>query len=424
MQQFCQNIKTDKMAGKRILAHSRKNSYFCNSNLNIERMKQLNILTILFILIFSTTFAQANETIVDKKSDTTKIAKNKAKIPDSLKVWKFDGLIGLDAGATGLVSWTAGGQNNASVLTFVKLHLLYDKNNMAWETNFDSDYGMTWIDQDDDQLKKTSDNIKFSTKYGWEFKKNLYLTVLGSFQSQYDIGRKYKKGQYDPVISKWLCPSYTELSLGIDWKTTVNGCNFSVYVSPLATYIATAYVNDATNEKYTKEYLEAMAEAGEPVKSDYVDFRREMQIKYSTYKIIKDQNGVPVIDWRDYRVEFGLSFKGTINYKYKNLVLSSTLYLFTPYRGKGFDLKEAYESTHPGETWNQYYRYSNLNRQFGYFDVDWDFLISYQFLKVLNVTLSTRLKYYNGTLIEDKNGVVKDRVQFKSVIGLGLGYSF
>ena len=95
-------------------------------------MKQLNILTILFILIFSTTFAHANETIVDKKSDTTKIAKNKHKIPDSLKVWKFDGLIGLDAGATGLVSWTAGGQNNASVLTFVKLHLLYDKNNLAW----------------------------------------------------------------------------------------------------------------------------------------------------------------------------------------------------------------------------------------------------------------------------------------------------
>lgn len=56
--------------------------------------------------------------------------------------------------------------------------------------------------------------------------------------------------------------------------------------------------------------------------------------------------------------------------------------------------------------------------------MDWDFLISYQFLKVLNVTLSTRLKYYNGTLIEDKNGVVKDRVQLKSVIGVGLGYSF
>ena len=71
-----------------------------------------------------------------------------------------------------------------------------------------------------------------------------------------------------------------------------------------------------------------------------------------------------------------------------------------------------------------YYQYSNLNRRFGNFDVEWDFLISYQFLKVLNVTLSTNLKYYNGILVKDKQGVEKERVQFKSVFGIGLGYSF
>ena len=63
-------------------------------------------------------------------------------------------------------------------------------------------------------------------------------------------------------------------------------------------------------------------------------------------------------------------------------------------------------------------------RQFGHFDVDWDVAISYQFLKVLNVTLSTSMKYYPGTLIADKNGVEKERVQFKSVLGIGIGYSF
>jgi ribosomal protein L5 len=61
--------------------------------------------------------------------------------------------------------------------------------------------------------------------------------------------------------------------------------------------------------------------------------------------------------------------------------------------------------------------------------VDWDVAISYQFLKCLNVTLSTSLKYYNGVKIEkfDKAGNslgATERVQFKSILGLGVGYSF
>ena len=64
------------------------------------------------------------------------------------------------------------------------------------------------------------------------------------------------------------------------------------------------------------------------------------------------------------------------------------------------------------------------DRQFGYFDVDWDTNLSYRFAKVLNVTLSTSLKYYPGVLIADNDGVKKERVQFKAVVGIGLGYSF
>ena len=60
----------------------------------------------------------------------------------------------------------------------------------------------------------------------------------------------------------------------------------------------------------------------------------------------------------------------------------------------------------------------------GNFDVDWDAAISYQFLKCLNVTLSTSLKYYNGVKIADKNGDLAERVQFKGILGLGVGYSF
>ena len=376
-------------------------------------MKRFNILVFFCILTASTMYAQVDKATVTKQAEAAKKAGDALKSADTgEKAWKFDGVLGLNAAATGLVNWTAGGKNNVNGLAYAKLHLLYHKDAIAWETNFDTDFGMTWIDQDEDAFQKSSDNIKLATKFGWEFKQNWYLTALASFQSQYANGREYVAG-YNPVISKWLAPSYTDISLGVDWKTSVSGCDFSVYLSPVAGRIATAYVGDAWNEKYSKEFDDNMGTQG-------YNLRENLQEKYGTYKY--DKLGEKI--YRNVRSELGLSLKGAIAYKYENLTLGTTLQLFTPYQGKGFNLKEAYEAANPGLTYNDYFEYSNLNRSFGHFDVDWDVAISYQFLKVLNVTLSTSMKYYPGTLIEDKNGVQKERIQFKSVLGVGIGYSF
>ena len=397
----------------------------------------------------SSVYAQdVDKATVTGNADAAKSAGDALKKVDTgEKAWKFDGVVGLNAAATGLVNWAAGGKNNVNGVAYAKLHLLYHKDAIAWETNFDTDFGMTWIDQDEDAFQKSSDNIKLATKFGWEFKETWYLTVLGGFQSQYALGRNYVTGYNDP-ISKWLAPSYTDISVGIDWKKSVNGADFSVYLSPIAGRIATAYVGDKWNERYTKEaalgelkYAYDMAEKGTAAynvakaaydvaeaaysKAAYEalgnkDFRTLLQEKYGTYGY--DDKGAK--QYRNFRAEFGLSFKGAIAYKYENLTLGTTLQLFSPYQGKGFDLKKAYEDANPGATYDGYFLYSNNNRYFGHFDVDWDVNISYQFLKVLNVTLSTSLKYYNGTLIADKNGAEAERVQFKTVLGLGIGYSF
>lgn len=373
--------------------------------------------------------------------------------------WKFDGTVGLNAAATGLVNWSAGGKNNMSGFIYAKLHLLYKKDNIAWETNLDTDYGLTWADEKEDALKKSTDNIKLATKFGWEFHETWYLTVNASFQSQYAIGRKYQTG-YDPMMSKWLAPSYTDISVGIDWKKSVNGADFSIFLSPIAGRITSAYIGDAWNRRYTYERFQGLLadelaagtidqatydaaiqsyDFNEQV-ANYADVRSDLQRTIGTFTYAKEQatiNGVtykvgdPV--YRNARAEFGLSFKGGIAYTYKDLKLSTTLGLFTPYQGKGFSLKEAWlaaDNTRTEADWEarpaaeKYYLYSNNNRYFGHFDVDWDVNLSYQFLKCLQVTLSTSLKYYNGTLIADKDGVEAERVQFKGIIGLGIGYAF
>jgi len=355
------------------------------------------------------------------------------------KNWKFDGTVGLNAAATGLVNWAAGGKNNVNGIAYAKLHLLYQKDAIAWETNFDTDFGMTWIDQKEDPFQKSSDNIKLATKFGWEFAPTWYLTVLGSFQSQYALGRKYQDG-YNEIISKWLAPSYTDISIGIDWKKSVNGCDFSVYLSPVAGRITSAYIGENWNKKYTyesitgpldwqlskgvidKETYDAAiaAYSYEGMVANYIDVRSLLQKSIGTYTY--DKQGNPI--WRNYRAELGLSFKGSIAYTYNDFKLSTTLGLFTPYQNKGFNVKQAWEAANPGSTYTGYFEYSNNNRYFGHFDVDWDVALSYQFLKCLQVTLQTSLKYYNGTLIADKDGVDAERCQFKGVIGLGVGYSF
>ena len=384
-------------------------------------MKKIFTIAALFLLSAGMYAQDVNKATVEGQAAAAKNAANDLKTIDTgEKAWKFDGVVGLNAAATGLVNWAAGGTNTVNGVANAKLPLLYHKDAIAWETNFDTDFGLSYIDQPEDPFQKSSDNIKLATKFGWEFSESWYLTAVGSFQSQYALGRSYEAG-YNPAISKWLAPSYTDISVGIDWKKSVNGADFSVYLSPIAGRISTAWVSNAMNTKINNEYAAEFGALGA------YDFRNDLQQRYGTYTYDKT-SGEKI--YRDFRADLGLSLKGAIAYKYENLTLSTTLGLFTPYQGKGFDLKALYDKANGEGAWDaqadadKYFRYSNNNRQFGHFDVDWDVAVSYQFLKVLNVTLSTSMKYYPGVLIADKNGDLKERVQFKSVLGLGIGYSF
>ena len=399
------------------------------------------IFTLSICLLAATTlFAnQVNKATVTGNAEAAAKAGGDLKnLENAEKAWKFDGTFGVNAAATGLVNWSAGGKNNVNGIAFVKLHLLYHKDAIAWETNFDTDFGLTWIQQKEDPFQKSSDQIKLATKFGWEFHKDWYLTVLGSFQSQYALGRQYQDG-YNPIISKWLAPSFTDISVGIDYKHSVNGADFSVYLSPIAGRITSAYTGNTWNERYTKEmWLTGNTGATEDdwtpaiyqeLMNAHQDLRSTLQDKHGT--IGYDQNGEK--QYRNARAEFGLSFKGAIAYTYKDFKLSTTLALFTPYQGKGFNVYEKWLENNPGKGKDDYYQagyyfdYSNNNRYFGMFDVDWDVALSYQFLKCLQITLQTNLKYYPGTLIaadEGGNPVEKERVQFKGVLGIGVGYSF
>ena len=310
--------------------------------------------------------------------------------------WSCSGVVGLNASATGLVNWAAGGNNNINGVAFGKVRLLYSEKDFAWETNLNLEYGMSYIDQKGDAFQKSSDVIDFKTKFGWQFHKAWYLAASAGFKSQFAFGRAYDgTDAADPIISKFLSPSYTDVSVGIDWKPN---SIFSLYLSPVAGQITTAYVGDA-------------------VENANPGLRQQMQEKYGTWVYSKEENADGTFDkiYRNCKAELGLTFKGAINYTYKDLKIITSLGLFTPYTWDKTEMKDAN---------GNFIGYRDNNRRFGNFDVDWDAAISYQFLKCLNVTLSTSLKYYNGVKIANKDGIAAERVQFKGILGLGVGYSF
>lgn len=349
----------------------------------------------------------ANAQDVDKAKVQTQAAAAAAAQSDLKKVdtgekdWKFSGIAGLNAAATGLVNWAAGGNNNVNGVVYVRPRLLYHKNRIAWDTKLDAEFGEAYIDQPTDKLQKSSDRITLNSKVGYELAKGWYAAGLVGFNTQFALGRSYDgKGDDNPVISKCLAPAYTDISVGIDWKPNDI---FSVYVSPIAGRFTTVRVSKSTNDKYNYLYPTTEGEVS--------GLERVLKEKYAVWKYDDNDQKNFV---KNTRTELGFSLKGAVDYKYKDLKVTSMLGLYTPY---------AWDKTQIGTTPTGRPVYRDNGRRFGNFDVDWDVAIGYNFLKYLQVTLSTNLKYYNGVMI-DKNSYAAERVQFKSILGVGLGYNF
>lgn len=394
------------------------------------RLKFFTLATLSILCASMVSAQEVNKATVESQAKACRTAAaDLKKVDTGEKAWKFSGVVGLNAAATGLVNWAAGGNNNVNAVASTKFRLLYHENNMAWDTNLDLEYGLSWIDQDYDKFQKSSDRINFATKFGWEFEKAWYLTILGGFQSQFDLGRNYNgTADFDPIISKFLAPSYTDISVGIDWKPNDI---FSVYLSPVAGRLTTAYVSKHLNEKYKDEY--PIKEGEEVSGLEYV-----LKDKYAVwhYTTDKETGEVSKNYKNNIRCELGLSLKGSINYIYKDLKIMTSVGLYTPYAWDKTKIYtdadgKMYADLGTGKDFSgmTFAGYRDNNRRFGNFDVDWDVAISYQFLKCLQVSLTTSMKYYNGVMIEkfDKDGASlgkAERVQFKGILGIGIGYSF
>jgi len=271
--------------------------------------------------------------------------------------WKFSGTVGLKVSQVQLVNWAAGGNSTFSGISYANLALNYKKNKLAWDTNFNTDFGVLYSSGFSTyEWRKGNDNIVFNTTLGYEIsppkfaKSTWYVAANGAFRSQYTIGYDYPDDGSRKKVSNWLSPSYTEFSVGVNYKWTEL---ITLYYSPLAALVTSC-----------------------------------------TDPMLRESFGVPLD--KTASASMGMVFRAGIMYDgVKNLKILTTLALYTPY--------------------------NDPLQKFGNFNVDWDVMITYQFLKVLSVSLTTNLKYYPKVYFAESP---HSRVQFQEIFGLGVAYSF
>ncbi len=310
------------------------------------------LLAILCITISVAAYSQQ-----DKENDT---------IPGP---WDKGGLVSLNFTQVSLTNWAAGGQNSISGNFIGNVFADYKTEFVQWENNLDIDFGM--VKQGKNEMRKTTDNIEFVSKYGrqaFRDNKNWYYSTMFSLKTQFAEGYDYPNDSNN--ISDFMSPGYVTLALGMDYSPNEH---FSLTLSPFT-------------GKLTIVHDQMLANQG----------------AYGVDPAERDTAGNIISEGENLRYEYG----GLVKIKYrneimKNVNLATNVYLFSNY----FDQPQ------------------NI-------DINWDMLLSMKVNKFLSVTVNTTLIYDDDIIVEvdeDNDGVIDKRgprTQFKEVIGIGLTYEF
>ena len=277
--------------------------------------------------------------------------------------WKISGVVGIKITQTQLINWAAGGNSNFSGIAYANVTLNYKQKKHAWTTNLDTDFGAIYSsDFQTYRWRKGSDKLNFSSTYGYE------ISPQGNSKSTWYIASNGSfKSQY---------------TIGYGYPADGSRAKISNWLSPSHTSISIG-----VNWKWTDLISLYFSPLGGLITS-------------CTDSILRPANGFPSDKLDKTAIAtLGMTFRAGVTYAgVKNLKIATTFALYTPYTDK--------------------------EQKFGYFNVDWDVMITYQFLKVLNVSLTTNLKYYPKVRFPDEPDASHSRVQFQEVFGLGIGYSF
>ncbi|MFN5633052.1 MAG: DUF3078 domain-containing protein [Flavobacteriia bacterium] len=296
-------------------------------------------------------------------TDTLKYSKNeRIKDTTTTSPWKLKSVYTLNATQSSFVNWNAGGRNNVSLLGSFYGLAFYGQGRIAWNNELAIALGgLKYIEKESKQgLQKTEDRIDLSTKLGFELKKDYFISLVSGFRTQSLNGYSYPN---DSVrVSTFLAPGYLSFALGVEY---LRAEHLSIFLSPFAS-------------KMTIVKDQVLSNAG----------------AYGVTPAVYDGLGNVVITGSHLRSEFGA---------YLRVVGATPL-------AKNIDLRGKLEL------------FSNYTKNPQNVDLNAELKFMFKVNSWFAASLQWATIYDDDIRITDANGTIGPRLQFMSIIGLGITY--
>lgn len=272
--------------------------------------------------------------------------------------WKLKSMFSLNITQSSFTNWAAGGRNNISGLGFINAQANYSKDKIKWANQLST--GLGGVQYFDEDLQKTDDVIDLQSTFSYGLKDPWFLSILGGFRTQFIDG--FANPTDSIRSSTFMAPGYLNLSIGIEY---IPNDNLKIMASPLS-------------GKFTFVQDQLLANRG----------------AFGVAPGVFDANGVLLTPGENFRAELGSYLRIMYNKELmENISLTSRLELFSNYTNNPQNI-----------------------------DVNGELILDFKVNKWFSASLQMNLIYDDDIDIEDRNGNVGPRTQFKQVIGLGISY--
>ncbi len=129
--------------------------------------------------------------------------------------WTYGGNTALNLNQVSLSNWSAGGENAVGFDVLMNYSADFKKGKHLWQNRLEMAYGLNQMENSG--TRKTNDKLYFSSTYGREIGKNLYLSANMNFNTQFAKGYDYGK-EPKVCISRFMAPGYLTTGLGLTWN--------------------------------------------------------------------------------------------------------------------------------------------------------------------------------------------------------------
>src|SRR5690554_2841759 len=289
------------------------------------------------------------------------IAQDDSELPPTIKEpsnWKLESKFSLNVTQSTFTNWASGGRNNVSGLGFINASADYKKDRVRWATSLTA--GIGGIQYFDEDIEKTDDVLDVQSTLSYGLKDPWFLSLLGGFRTQFLDG--YSNPGDSIRSSTFMAPGYVNVSLGIEY---IPNDNLKVLLSPLS-------------GKFTFVQNQALADSG----------------AFGVAPAEFNSMGDLVKSGETFRAELGAYLR--IMYKkelMENIGLRSRVEFFSNYMENPENI-----------------------------DVNGELILDFKVNKWFSANLQLNVVYDDDIKIEDRDGNIGPRTQFKQVIGLGIAY--